>query len=919
MSSQLDGRYLQAKRIAMAAVDRTGAVREAYIVDAVGSDEELSREVRWMVAVMESSSTAELPLVALPSVDLSGHDAQATTPRQYHVLRRLGEGGMGVVYLAERYDGDFVQLVALKMLNAAGEGSPVLLERFARERQLLARLEHPGIARLVDGGVLAERGPFLAMEYVDGERIDAWCSRHGQGLRERIALFLKVCAAVEYAHRNLVIHRDIKPANILVTEAGEPKLLDFGIAQALDHAEVHAAHERRYLTPRYASPEQVRGDPPTIASDIYALGLLLYALIVDRPPPQGAGTEGGATPWLPSGDAARELPWRRQLTGDLDAIFGRACAFEPMQRYPSVAALVEDVERMGAHHPVKARPLTWTYALSRLLRRRWPVFAVVTVIIAIATGFTWRTVQAEREAVEQAAATERVTDFLVSVFAASDTNANERARHDLTAREVLDAGTARIHRELANDPRVRARLLEAVGNAYRHMDLNNIAVPLLREAADLDLSPQVDQPLAAARCLEALANSLANGEFPAADSERAARQSLQLRQRLLPAGSEDIANAWMVLSLALDSGGKFAEAQAAAQTTYDLLDKLPVPSSRMTAALNNLGMIASHRNDQPAAMAFYERALQMDQRSGETHSGGHVMRLGNYAHAVERSGDFARAIALDQQAVALSTDIYGADGAFTTYYLTSLARVLTSAGRYGEAQSRIDAALANQARLTGEDSLDYGDVLFQLGNVRSALGESASASQALRRVLDGRSRQLPADDLRVARAQARLGSVLLDSGQAGDEVASLLDRAIATYREHQVAGELSDALVEQARLRYLRGDSDGATSLLAQVEAPDAKSGYGSRACAAALRANIARAHGDIATMLRDDEQAWKILHDKLGATHPQTARYGLVWARDLRGAGQAGAADALEKELRPIFDHAFPADSLWRAELAKR
>lgn len=826
---------------------------------------------------------------------------------------------MGVVYLAARHDGEVEQLVALKMLGAAALGSPQLLERFTRERQLLARLQHPHIASLLDGGVLADWGPFIAMEYVDGERIDAWCARHRLGLRERLALFLKVCAAVSYAHRHLVIHRDIKPANILVSEDGEPKLLDFGIAQALDHAVAAGAGDRHFRTPRYASPEQSRGEWPTVASDVYALGLLLYALMVDRPPPHGEGAQASPLPLQPSRDAEHDLPWRRQLTGDLDAIFARACAFDPAERYASVAALADDIERQRAHQPVAARGHRWSYVLARLLRRRWPAFAVGALVLAMAAGFTWRLWQAEREAVAQAAETERVASFLVSVFGASDANLNKQLRHDLTAREVLDAGAARIRSELGDDPRVRARLLEALGNAYRHMGANDVAAPMLREAAALDLSPAVNQPLAAARCLEALANTLANGGFSAKEAEQAARQTLAIRQRVAPEEGEPIANAWMVLSLALDAGGNYRDARAAAQTTYDMLAKLHAPPQRMAVALNNLGLITSHGGDAAEAVSFYERALALDKEDGDQHTAGHLVRLGNYAHAVERSGDLSRAISLGQQALALNDQLFGAGAGYAIHYETELTRMLNGAGRYDEAQHYLEHALANQLKQTGENSPEYASILFQVGNLRSALGDTEGALRAMRQVLAYRSRILQPDDLRVARAQEVTATVLIDAGRADDEAAALLDKAEASYRQHDAKPDLAYARVARARWRYQHSDRSGALALLDQVEAPDAKAEYWPRARAAALRAAIAHDGGDLDTALGKDEQAWQILKDRLGAAHPQTALYALLWSRDLREAGKLAQAQALERDAQPVFERSFPADSVWRTDLAKR
>ena len=249
-----DDRYHRIKRIVMQALDLQGEAREAFITDAVQDDEALAIEVRALLAGMETEQTLRVSLpspermVPDPGQDLSGQGASAATAREYRLLRRLGAGGMGVVYLAERSQGGFVQTVALKLLNPVAEASPELRERFARERELLARLDHPGIARLLDGGILADGRPFLAMEYVEGERMDEYAAR--LPLDERIVLFVKVCEAVVEAHRRLVIHRDLKPVNILVDARGQPRLLDFGIARLIDEDNALAGETRPGLHAR---------------------------------------------------------------------------------------------------------------------------------------------------------------------------------------------------------------------------------------------------------------------------------------------------------------------------------------------------------------------------------------------------------------------------------------------------------------------------------------------------------------------------------------------------------------------------------------------------------------------------------------------------------------------------------------------
>ena len=297
----------------------------------------------------------------------------------YRLVRELGQGGMGVVYLAERADGQFEQRVALKLIKR-GMDSDEILRRFLAERQVLARLSHPHIARLLDGGVTAEGQPYFAMEYVDGVPLHHYCEERSLGFEDRLRLFREVCEAVQYAHRSLVVHRDLKPSNILVTSAGETKLVDFGIAKVLyeDVADRSVTRtDQRLMTPEYAAPEQVRGEPVTTATDVYALGAILYQLLTGRPPHQFTGrSRGGAVPHHLRGGprAAERGPCtrhrrRRRLRGDLDIIVLKALRKDPARRYPSVEALLEDLERHRTGLPVRARPDSVAYRARKFLGR----------------------------------------------------------------------------------------------------------------------------------------------------------------------------------------------------------------------------------------------------------------------------------------------------------------------------------------------------------------------------------------------------------------------------------------------------------------------------------------------------------------------------------------------------------------------
>lgn len=400
MEAALNNQYLDAKRVALTAVELTGEHRVAFLTAACSDDAEMAAEVCWMLQAIESTRTATLPIVTAVSPDLSGQNAQATGAREYRLIRPLGEGGMGTVYLAERVDGDFVQQVALKLLSGAKAGTSILRGHFCRERSLLARLQHQNIARLLDSGALADGCPFLAMEYVQGERIDVWCDRHQLDLVARLALFLKVCAAVDYAHQHLIIHRDIKPANILVAEDGTPKLLDFGIARMVDNQDdlLATATTTHAMTPAYASPEQIEHLPLTTATDVYSLGVVLYQLVAGRRPHHYLTTPHALSNAIVGGAVvppslilkkARKAPGHapqsvRGVPKEIDAIVLKAMRRNVNERYPSIAAFSADLRRFLDHRPVHARcGWQWSWVRRYVQLSRRPLTAAEAVLSAV--------------------------------------------------------------------------------------------------------------------------------------------------------------------------------------------------------------------------------------------------------------------------------------------------------------------------------------------------------------------------------------------------------------------------------------------------------------------------------------------------------------------------------------------------------
>jgi non-specific serine/threonine protein kinase/serine/threonine-protein kinase len=417
------------KSITADALERPEADRGALVAAACAGDEALRAEVESLlradaraagflaVGALESAGAAEA--VARTVEDGTSPAAVGLEVGPYRILRELGRGGMGVVYLAERADAAFEKQVAIKVVRAAAFAGEALLGRFREERRILATLDHPNIARLLDAGTTADGLPYLVMEHVDGVPVDVYCAAAGVTLAQRLALFARVCAAVEYAHQRLVIHRDLKAKNVLVTPDGTPKLLDFGIAKLLDAGVAPEEQTRtglRALTLDSASPEQVRGEPLTVTSDVYALGVLLYRLLCGRGPYGTRRTEAELMRAIceeipPRPSAAAALPHRRALRGELDWITMKALRKEPDRRYPSVERLAEDVRRHLAGHPVAAAPDSWSYRAGKFARRhRVPIAAGALLLASIGAGMAATLWQARRADEQRARAERRFAD-----------------------------------------------------------------------------------------------------------------------------------------------------------------------------------------------------------------------------------------------------------------------------------------------------------------------------------------------------------------------------------------------------------------------------------------------------------------------------------------------------------------------------
>jgi serine/threonine-protein kinase len=596
------------------ALDLPAAEREAWLAALPPEHQRHAPALRAMLAERDATS-GDAFLASGPR--LAGDDAVAHAGDRvgpYRLLREIGRGGMGSVWLAERADRSFQRQVALKLPRLAwGAG---LAERMARERDIGARLEHPGIARLYDAG-LDERGrPYLALEFIDGQPIDAWCEAQGLGVPQRLRLFVQVVKAVAYAHGRLVVHRDLKPSNVLVTPDGQAHLLDFGIAKLLqDEAGPALTQEQgRVLTPHYASPEQVAGEAITVQSDVYSLGVLLYELLTGTLPYEARrNTLGAIEEAILQGDAplasgrVKDRAVARALRGEIDAILGKAMQREASRRYATADAMVQDIERHLDGETVSARPDSLGYRLRKGLRRHWiGVAATTAVLLAVFSGAGVAVVQAQRAA--QSAERERVVKgFVADVFRiGSRPDPRNTALRPASAQSLIEGGAQLIEQRFAGQPELQAELFGVVGGIFSDMGAYRQASDYASrqvEALALVRADKADQ----ARALLRLAQALADDERYA-DAEPRVRRVLEQAD----ADSALAAEAGILHSRILLARGHTEEARAALEAVESWLRRQgESPSLIQARALEMRGRYQNMQNQIEESFATLQRAVDV--------------------------------------------------------------------------------------------------------------------------------------------------------------------------------------------------------------------------------------------------------------------------------------------------------------------
>jgi len=840
-------RWPELDAIFAAALEKDAVERQGFLERSCGADLELRRELERLLSAAEASSEFledRAPLLQRLAEAHRSSILPTPEPGQrvgaYRLVREIGHGGMGVVYLAERADGTFEQKVALKLLGGWVR-APAELRRFQRERQILARVQHPNIARLLDGGVSEEGRPYFVMECVDGTAIDRYCDERRLTVRERLELFLEVCAAVELAHRNLVVHRDIKPGNVLVTAEGRPKLLDFGIARLLrdEEEEAEDAVTRtgvRPMTPEYASPEMVEGGPVGTASDIYQLGALLYQLLTGSPPhrlrgrsisevervvrtveverPSAAVTRAGA-------DAGVKVPsqsglalvrgttpdrLRRRLRGDVDNIVLTALRKEPERRYGSVEQLASDVRRHLGGHPVRARPDTLAYRSSKfVLRHRFGV-ATAGLAAVLLVGFALAMAQQARRTAHERDRAEQVTRFLVDLFQSSDPDA---VRGDtLTVRRVLEEGAQRVRTELIRQPEIRATLLSVIGGVDRSLGLHDEARPLLEEAVAIRrqvLDPDDPQLGDALSTLGLLL--IDKGDGTAAEPILAEA----LRIARVSRGDVDtlVARTLNAYALALHVQGRVQEAESLYREASTIYRQAPgAPSVAYADALDNLGWILSSREDYAGADSVFGEALELRRRVLPAGHPAVARSLRALAYVREMEGRYPEAEALARESLELRRALYGEEHQIVADALLALAGSVKWQGRLDEAEALYRESLSVYERILGENTPEVAHVLANLGLTLRDVGRLDDAEVAMRRSLSIYRDRLGNGNVSTMVVANSLGSIL-ERKERLEEAETLYRATLANARDAFPGDhpQVSRLLMSLGWLELVRGDA----------------------------------------------------------------------------------------------------------------
>ncbi|MDX1640679.1 MAG: serine/threonine-protein kinase [Balneolaceae bacterium] len=781
MKNLTKDRWIQIDNLFQEVLDQSPETRHQYLHDVCGSDTELREHIEKLLQIHNESEKIlgdSIDAFAAPlvpglldeagEIDQDGNEIGSLVG-SYEILKKIGRGGMGAVYLARKTDAPYEKKVALKLVRS-GLDSADILRRFRNEGQILASLEHKSIARLYDGGVHEDGRPYFVMEYVEGEPIDRYCDTRRLTINERLNIFKDVCEAVHFAHQNLVVHRDIKPANVLITEDGLVKLVDFGIAKLLDSGGMDEPSKTqtgiKLLTPEYASPEQIQGKTITTSADVYSLGVLLYLLITGRKPyrfdtnsmleierviseaepvrPCDAVvgkslyspkiTEPTFDPETSAQLRAKDLTnLVKELRSDLEKIVLKALRKEPERRYRSVLEFAEDLENYLTGRPVQARPATFRYRAQKFVIRNYVgVLAAAVAILSVLGGLgiaLWQAdvAKAERDiAQNEAAKAKAAQEYLVNLFEAADPAQSEG--REITAHEIVEKGIEQLEENLSNQPDVHAEMLKVLGRVELALGDFDQSTELLDEALQKKRELYGDDHIEIAKTASILGEVLRwDGEFER--SETLLREALDIHRRLIRDDHVEVAVNIDRLARTLEMRDKLDESEELYREALAMRERLSGENSdAVSANLNNLGWLLYQKGKLEEAEEYLRRSLQIKNRIMDSPHPAISSNLSNLSVVLRAKGSYLEAEEFAEQAVEQEINLYGDDHPRVTTALNNQTLILLDLGRYSEAAENYRMILENNRRQLGENHLYVG---FSLSGLGRALTEDGRSEEAL--------------------------------------------------------------------------------------------------------------------------------------------------------------------------------------------
>lgn len=798
----MNSRWQKIEKAVSIAADIPASQRQVWLEEFCSGDDDLCSEIESLLKHETSvANFLEQPIAPYAATLLEQFETKSAGQiiGPYKIIRELGRGGMGVVYLAAREDEQFRQQVAIKLVKR-GLDTEDILRRFRNERQILASLNHPNIAKLFDGGMTSDGLPYFVMEYIEGLPLLQYCDDRNVSTNDRLALFRRVCAAVQHAHQNLVIHRDLKPSNILVTHDGEVKLLDFGVAKLVNPALTGGGLTQtqavfRVMTLEYASPEQVRDQHVTTATDIYSLGVTLYELLTgtrpyrfkDTSPAELSKAICDSQPSKPSeaisdkdqstGSEHRHTALNtsnaKSLRGDLDNMILMALRKDPARRYKSAEQFSEDIRRHLHGLPVIARADTLAYRSSKFIKRnRIAVVAAALILLTliggiIATAWQSRIARRQRDTARlEKAKAERINSFMQDMLGLTNPGwfaPSLQRDHDVTVKELLDEMANRVETEMSDQPEVQAAMQRSIGNSYFYRTRFDLAEHHLHAALEADLKLYGEQNQETARTLTLLGNARLQQGDPAG-AQVFHQRAVEVFRKEYAAGNAEAR--WYVA--ACSGYGQDLKAKGDLKNAADLYNEglklSPQVSGNDRAViaimLTNLAFVRADQQNLDEAEALHRQALQ-EFRSlpGRTRSevGSTFTGLGEVLTA---KGRFAEAQQALREGLAAYRTVWGDDSAYIAGNLTDQSVALYRSGDFEGAERQAAKSLESYRKRYPEGHVAFATPLIILGLSMNKTARSTQAEPLLRQALDIRTRALPQGSYVLAFAKGSLGECL---------------------------------------------------------------------------------------------------------------------------------------------------------------